>query len=359
MTPVTLSSSEVSPQMTSTVDVISQMTQTLERTSNMTLVPPLTLTWLNITTGLAEFLLMFVIVGGNTLVIVGFCVQHQLHCISNYLLLQLAVADLLVGLSLIYQAVCMFHKHMVQNIYLCVMRYVTAIAPLNASIMCLLCLTVDRYIAITRPLRYHSLVDMTSLRIMSLIIWLTTLLLGVSLPVIMHYDWEYWPHYPRRRCELIYVLRREYMQYIMMPAFSLAVCAMVVMYMHIYAIAVQAARSQQTQDLVRQPNDQPPPGPRHHDLSAEMKVVKTMLLVLGTFIFCWLPFFFILLAQLLGNLSDNLSNFRTLATLLTFLNSAADPFIYVIRIPLLRHKIQTLVCPHNTVHPTPNSINLH
>ena len=72
---------------------------------------------------LLEATLTVVIVIGNLLVIFGIRRARNLWTVTNFFIVELAVADLLVGLSLPYEAYTFLSDLTYHNIYACIARY--------------------------------------------------------------------------------------------------------------------------------------------------------------------------------------------------------------------------------------------
>uniref|UniRef100_F6SIL2 Muscarinic acetylcholine receptor M2-like n=1 Tax=Ciona intestinalis TaxID=7719 RepID=F6SIL2_CIOIN len=93
---------------------------------------------------------------GNILVIIAFYMNKRLQTITNYFILSLAYADMVIGLV----SMNLFTIYIVQgewnlgplvcDIWLCI-DYVAC----NASVMNLLIISVDRYLALTKPMTYR------------------------------------------------------------------------------------------------------------------------------------------------------------------------------------------------------------
>jgi len=73
--------------------------------------------------------------------------------------------------------------------YTCVMLNTAIILCTNVSLLSLLAITVDRYLAIGDPLRYHVLVNTDTARIWIALVWLVAILLG-SVPLFWHCNSE-------------------------------------------------------------------------------------------------------------------------------------------------------------------------
>ena len=140
------------------------------------------------------------------------------------------------------------------------------------SLLNLMAMAIDHFLAIMRPLHYPTLMNRRRATILIIGFWIVSLICGFS-------DFlSGFPRYHRNKhlynyCEFIYLTKyqEEY------PLFAIAlVCLLVMCVTYIRMFCTIRAR----------PNMR---GPMKQDISRNKKALFTTLLILGTFILCWLP----------------------------------------------------------------------
>ena len=132
----------------------------------------------------------FIIIAGNILVLGAAATSERLkQQKSTAFIVSLACADLMMGamimpfyISITYIGYWLFGRFLCQLYFLC------TVLSMNASINTLCVIAIDRYVAITAPLRYESL--MTHKRIRSLIVFVWMVSLGISWPNILISKWS-------------------------------------------------------------------------------------------------------------------------------------------------------------------------
>lgn len=108
---------------------------------------------LNVPYAVCEALVAVVAVAGNALVILAFQRERRLRRRTNYYIVSLAVADLLVGLLGIPFAL-LASVGLPHNLHACLFTVSLLIVLCTISIFCLVAVSVDRYWAILHPLGY-------------------------------------------------------------------------------------------------------------------------------------------------------------------------------------------------------------
>ncbi|KAM8792332.1 5-hydroxytryptamine receptor 2B [Rhynchonycteris naso] len=136
----------------------------------------------------AALLILTVIIptiGGNILVILAVSLEKKLQCATNYFLMSLAVADLLVGLFVMPIALLtiMFEAVWPLPVVLCPAWLFLDVLFSTASIMHLCAISVDRYIAIKKPIQASQNNSRATALIKITVVWLISIGIAVPVPV--------------------------------------------------------------------------------------------------------------------------------------------------------------------------------
>lgn len=123
-------------------------------------------------TAVIVLLTVLIIAGNLTVIFVFHCAPLLHHYTTSYFIQTMAYADLLVGLSCLVPTLSLLHYPAgVQEPITCqVFSYVISVLK-SVSMACLACISVDRYLAITKPLSYNQLVTPCRLRGCITLIW--------------------------------------------------------------------------------------------------------------------------------------------------------------------------------------------
>ncbi|XP_022082018.1 adenosine receptor A2a-like [Acanthaster planci] len=295
---------------------------------------------------------------GNVLVCLTILKTKALHNVTNYMLLNLAVADIIVVFHSILGPTTMeTHRRRIGKFDYCtpsfiynftvffMFVYLKKISFAN-SVFSLTLATFERYIGIIKPLHYSTFFTKRRLIIMLLFVWLVPFLTEAYTPIF------YIPTYIQDNCKIPslknypVVITSGILSFIF--TFVIPSTALAFMNMKILINLKQGARHLENQGIQ---------GPPQELLRAHKKVTKSLLLVVAAFFILMLP------SHILTNIIvySNLFNQRyIIAELLTqsvkmleLLNSTVNPILYGFKYNQLRQSCITMVCPcirSNQVH---------
>ncbi|KAG9477953.1 hypothetical protein GDO78_013113 [Eleutherodactylus coqui] len=123
--------------------------------------------------GIIIFLTVLIISGNLIVIFVFHCAPLLNHHTTSYFIQTMAYADLLVGVSCLVPSFTLLHRTdlLPERIVCKMFGYVVSVLK-SVSMTSLACISVDRYIAITKPLTYNTLVTACRLRFCILLLWI-------------------------------------------------------------------------------------------------------------------------------------------------------------------------------------------
>ncbi|KAM9339669.1 trace amine-associated receptor 1-like [Symphorus nematophorus] len=255
--------------------------------------------------------LSVLIMCGNLLVITSIIYFKQLHTPTNFLILSLAVADLLVGVvvlpfsTMLAVSSCWYFQH-----FLCKVRGSFDISLVASSIWNLCCISVDRYYAVCQPLRYRTKMNARVTVIMILVSWIASALLANSVTFLSVYQGQ-----SNNRCVLFEDKSLLIMAIVL--GFYLPAFIMSIIYVKILMVAQRQARSIQNTTCQRTKSES----------KMERKATKTLAIVMGVFLICWTPFFLCMTFNPFSGYkipTPLIASFKWLG----WSNSMLNPFVY-------------------------------
>ncbi|XP_063763533.1 trace amine-associated receptor 13c-like [Eleginops maclovinus] len=275
-------------------------------------------------------LCMLVTIVGNFIVIVSIAHFKELHNPTNLLVLSLALSDLLVGVAVMpFSAIRTIHGCWFYGDDFCMLHSSLDMSLTTVSIFHLMCIAVDRQQAICNPLHYSRNFTMSVAWIMVCASW--------ALAAVFAYGLLYskanvagLEEYIESikclgSCNLLFNPLWGILDSV--TAFFFPCTVMICLYTKIFIVAKEHVKK--IGDMNNCSNDRVKGG---FVKQSEHKAAKTLGIVLGAFIFCWMPFFMI-------TIIDAFTGFNTPAALfeafvwLGYFNSTLNPIIYAFFYP--------------------------
>ncbi|KAG8198355.1 hypothetical protein JTE90_021603 [Oedothorax gibbosus] len=346
---------------------------------------------------------------GNLLVMVAIMKQQYLHTVTNYFIASLATADCLVGavvmpFSIIHEVM---DKYWMFGREWCDLWRSLDVLASTASILNLCAISIDRYWAITDPMTYPSKMSQRRAKIIVGIVWLCSAL--ISFPAIAWWRAVSVQPYPENEClftnDVGYLIFSSIisfygplsvMVFTYFKIYKAAVSqtkSLKLGMKHIRAndeanksMTLRIHRGgfhERAKDddnhlevkpkrhlVITSPGSSPetsiPKSPETHTpmrlasrhgkafslskklgkLTKERKAAKTLGIVMGVFILCWLPFFIInVLIGICGNSCISEPELvSSIVTWLGWLNSGMNPVIYALWSRDFRRAFRQLLC---------------
>lgn len=302
-------------------------------------------------------LIMLATVFGNVLVIAAVYLYHRLRRMTNFFIISLAVSDLFVALIHLPLRI----DQSVHNnnwcfdkapgvVTTCAYWIVMDTMFSSASICNLVVISIDRFLAITKPFEYQRRMTKKVGFALIAFVWVYAMLWG-ALSLI---DWsgDSTPENPHinvafsksgeRNCGK---QDRIYYTVAMAVAFFLPLLIVIITYSCVFRVAFTQAKAVASLD--------PTKGKRH--ILRELKATKTIAIVIGVFIVCWLPTFIIIVMSLwcdscftpfITNRALSYAIRITFIFVLPIMNSSLNPLIYTLFNKEFRSAFSRMLCRH-------------
>ncbi|OCT88165.1 hypothetical protein XELAEV_18016791mg, partial [Xenopus laevis] len=291
---------------------------------------------------------------GNIMVIISVVTNKHLRIPTNYLIVNLAIADLLLSSTVLpFSATKEIVGYWVFGRILCDVWAAMDVLCCTASIFSLCTISIDRYIGVRHSLRYPTIVTRKRTIFSLLGVWIFSTVISIG-PLL---GWkEPAPPDTSRTLVCVYITTETFYAICSsLASFYIPLIVILVMYCRVYVVAKRITKNLEagvmkemmdSKELTlrihcrnmqddssnnsKVKNNQPRSSLslKLFKFSREKKAAKTLGIVVGMFILCWLPFFTVMP---LSSLSDQLTPPVTLEKIIFWLgyfNSCINPIIY-------------------------------
>ncbi|XP_004611044.2 alpha-1D adrenergic receptor [Sorex araneus] len=306
--------------------------------------------------GVGVFLALFILtaVAGNLLVILSVACNRHLQTVTNYFIVNLAVADLLLSTTVLpFSATMEVLGFWAFGRAFCDVWAAVDVLCCTASILSLCTISVDRYVGVRHSLKYPAIMTERKAAAILALLWVVALVVSVG-PLL---GWKEPVPPDERFCGI--TEEAGYAVFSSVCSFYLPMAVIVVMYCRVYVVARSTTRSLEA-GVKRERGKASDVVLRIHcrgagagadgahgamrsakghtfrsslsvrllKFSREKKAAKTLAIVVGVFVLCWFPFFFVLpLGSLFPHLKPSEGVFKVIFWL-GYFNSCVNPLIY-------------------------------
>ncbi|XP_041826536.1 sphingosine 1-phosphate receptor 3 [Melanotaenia boesemani] len=257
----------------------------------------------------------------NLTVLVAIWRNHRFHNRMYFFIANLALCDLLAGVAYLVNVLLSGEKTFQLSPELWFVREGSMFVALSASIFSLLAIAIERHLTMIKMRPYDA---NKNYRVFLLIgtCWLIAITLG-ALPII---GWNCLDNLPD--CSTVLPLYSKKYVAFCITVFMVLLLAMSVLYARIYILVKSSSRKVS----------------KHSNSEHAMALLRTVIIVVGVFIACWLPIFILLLVDVACvqhcPILYNADWFIAVAVL----NSAMNPVIYTLASREMRRAFLGLVC---------------
>ncbi|XP_067395132.1 glucose-dependent insulinotropic receptor-like [Emydura macquarii macquarii] len=277
-------------------------------------------------------LLGLCIPSANLLVIVVvYKLMKKQHGRSYIFILNLAAADLLVGVMCIAEALDdILDGDFDKNLSYCLMRICMSMTPCIGSILTLLLISLDRYLAVKFPLYYPTLLTKKPMVFSLIILWAVSFLFG-HMPLIS-------PSLQKSNymgyCGLLYAARSDYLYVICFGIFIPSLLVLICLHISIGRVAYSQHKRIWRTCMQTEP------------LTAHLrhfKALRTVLIVIVGFTICWGPYYVAGFVQATCDSCNLAEPMTDVLFLLGEINSLINPLIYALYSKDIRSHLPTLM----------------
>lgn len=250
---------------------------------------------------------------GNTVVIYLVLTRRTLHVSANWFIVSLSLADLLVGLVVLPTYI--IHTFWAELNFYALLKFYNLILYVSVGNLCVM--TGDRYLAITRPLKYGSLMTRSKVLVMILAAWIIPT--GISLVSLL---WQTsGTNKERNTVQRVYV-GMTVVCFEIIPCFM-----MLLVYSHLYFITRAHTRRIAAQESVKERYNGSNFTNTRRQRNRERSSLKVFASVALLFVFCWLLSAYRRFCDVFSLCSVSIE-FVQVSRILIFLNSAVNVIVY-------------------------------
>lgn len=298
-----------------------------------------------------EVIVAFLAIFGNLLVLIAFLVEKKLRKMTNFYIISLSVADLLIGLIGIPSAILVKVGLPVNAFTSCLVMLSTLIVLCTVSIFNLLAVSLDRYWAILYPFKYQTKMSRRAVTVIIFLCWMLGSIIGF-LPLL---GWNEGPT-ESGKCLFIPIIDYNFLVFMYFGTTIYPGVLMAYFYSRIYCVVIEQMRKSSNCNILSGSFKNPAVNqqininsmknfkPSLFNLNRkEVTKTKDLSVIVLLFMLCWMP---------LNTANCILAFCKTCKIplqlmeffiVLSHANSAINPFLYAYQMKDFRRTIHCLI----------------
>ncbi|XP_071979948.1 probable G-protein coupled receptor 21 [Engystomops pustulosus] len=272
--------------------------------------------------GIIIFLTVLIISGNLIVIFVFHCAPLLNHHTTSYFIQTMAYADLLVGVSCLVPSFTLLHRTdlLPEQIVCKIFGYVVSVLK-SVSMTSLACISIDRYIAITKPLTYNTLVTACRLRFCILLLWIYSC--AIFLPSFLGWGKPGYHGDVFQSCANSWHTSPYFTSFIVVMLYAPAATTVCFTYFNIFRICQQHTKEINDRRVRFSTSDSEP---AQGQPSPEKRYATVLFRITSVFYILWLPYIIYFLLESSKVYANQTASFLT--TWLAISNSFCNCVIY-------------------------------
>ncbi|CAH3184003.1 unnamed protein product [Porites lobata] len=293
------------------------------------------------------FVLLLIIFGliGNFSACAMVYTHRHLQTVPNFLIVNLSISDILrIAFTLLVSTGVLIKRQWIFNETLCRVNGCYTLTFLLASLMSVTIISANRYFLIVRPSESATFFSKRRTRAMVVLLWF----LAVFSALPPNFGWGHYGFFASRAtCFIAVGSSYSYTTFLVLAFIATPFSVLIWCYFKIY-MAIRRSRRRVMEQGVRTLARTLSAEGKESRIHKEVKVAKTVLLLIGVYIVTWIPILVIhfLRVARIGYIPDSVD---LAAAFLMSMSCVTNPWIYGYRNRHFRDQLRRMLCITNRV----------